>query len=69
MEFWRTDEVAPVVLIILFELMVFRADQLHDANLMPVMEFGCTHSGLASRPARALSRSTNQHRARTFHMI
>ena len=49
MEFWRTDEIAPVVLIILFELMVLGPDQLHDADLMSVVECGCTHSGSASR--------------------
>ena len=49
MEFWRTDEIAPIVLIVLFELMVLGPDQLQDANLMPVVECGCTQSRRGSR--------------------
>src|SRR5580704_11598166 len=53
MEFWRTDEIAPIVLIVLFELMVLGlinyTIQLHDANLMPVVECGCTQSRRGSR--------------------
>ena len=36
---------------------------------LPAVRPAPAHSGCASRPRRALSRSTSQHHARTFHMI
>ena len=52
-------------------IMVFSSAKAANGRSEPQQVRGHrrAHSGLASRPARALSRSTSQHHARTFHMI
>ena len=58
MEFWRTDEIAPVVLIILFELMVLGLIKgVFHAIVQASMEQMEAYGKLVSRVAQTLTNS------------